>query len=156
MSPAPKGNKFALGITTNGTPPIFSSESDIEDKINSYFESLLNEDQTQYETRPTVTGLALFMGFSSRQSLYDYGKKEDYSYIIKRAKVVIEMSYEEMLLTKASTGAIFALKNMGWIDKQKIEHSGEVSQTNKPVDLSSLSISELKAYRDIQSKIEDK
>jgi hypothetical protein len=66
------------------------------------------------------------MGFASRQSLYDYGNKEDYSYIIKRAKVVIEMSYEQMLLTKASTGAIFALKNMGWVDKQEREITGKI------------------------------
>ena len=118
---APLGNKFALGISNSGKPPIFNSEKEIEDKINAYFESLLNEDQTQYTERPTITGLALYLGFASRQSLYDYGKKEEYSYIIKRAKVVIEMSYEQMLLTKSATGAIFALKNMGWIDKSLLD-----------------------------------
>lgn len=118
---APIGNKFALGITTNGKPPVFKDAESIEAKIVEYFDSLLNEEQTHYETRPTITGLALFMGFASRQSLYDYAEKEDYSYIIKRAKQVVAMSYEEMLLSRSSTGAIFALKNMGWSDKTEVE-----------------------------------
>lgn len=117
MSPAPKGNKFALGITTNGRPPIFKSVDEIEPKINDYFESLLDEDKNQYVSRPTITGLAMYLGFCSRQSLYDYVEKEDYSYIIKRAQSIVAMSYEEMLLSKSATGAIFALKNMGWKDK---------------------------------------
>lgn len=121
---APKGNKYALGLTTNGQPPKYETPEQFSEKINDYFESLTvvgeNEDGeeiTTFISHPTITGLALFLGFESRQSIYDYSKNKDFSYIIKRAQMVIESSYEEMLLSKASTGAIFALKNMGWIDK---------------------------------------
>jgi len=123
------GNKFALGLTTNGRPPEYKKVSDIEDKLEEYFESLLDEEGNQYITRPTMTGMALFLGFASRQSMYDYSKKNDFSYIITRAQQVIAMSYEEMLLSKVSSGAIFALKNMGWQDKTEVE------QTNKNVDI---------------------
>ena len=42
----------------------------------------------------------------------------------------IEMEYEQLLESKGSTGAIFALKNMGWSDKSLLDmnanHSGEI------------------------------
>ena len=128
---APKGNKFALGLTTTGQPPIFDSAEQMVVMINDYFESLLypikegteEREAEGYKNRPTITGLALFLGFASRQSMYDYVKKEEYSYIITRAQQIIAMSYEEMLLTKVSAGAIFALKNMGWDDKTQIEQT---------------------------------
>jgi len=114
---APKGNKFALGLTTNGRPPKYESDKVMVVKINEYFDGLLDEEQEEYIKRPTMTGLALYLGFASRQSMYDYVKQEDFSYIITRAQQIIAMSYEEMLYTKTSAGAIFALKNMGWDDK---------------------------------------
>ncbi len=131
--PAPKGNKFALGLTTNGRPPTYASVEDITVKINEYFESCLHEDDPEgdkgYKTRPTVTGLALYLGFCSRKTFYNYSEKKDFLHIIKRAQATIEMSYEECLLSKASTGAIFALKNMGWQDKSEVE------TTNKNIDI---------------------
>lgn len=114
---APKGNKFALGLTDTGRPPVYESDKALKQKIEEYFNSLIDDETQQYITRPTMTGLALFLGYASRQSMYDNAKKEEFSYIITRAQQVIAMSYEEMLLTKVSSGAIFALKNMGWKDK---------------------------------------
>lgn len=127
---APKGNKFALGCTDTGKPPIYKNSDEIKDSINNYFDSILTEDKAEYAVRPTMTGLALFLGFASRQSLYDYADKEEYSYIIKRSQQVIAMSYEEMLLSKSSTGAIFALKNMGWSDKTETD----ITTGGKPID----------------------
>lgn len=120
---APQGNKFALGITTNGQPPKYESADEMIAKIDAYFESLLDDEKEEYKKRPTITGLALYLGFCSRQSMYDYVKKEDFSYIIKRSQQIVAMSYEEMLLTKVSAGAIFALKNMGWDDKSIVEQT---------------------------------
>ena len=71
----------------------------------------------------TITGLALALGFDSRQSIYDYEKRDEFSYIIKRAKLFVEMSYEDDLRTQYSSGSIFALKNMGWTDKSEIEQT---------------------------------
>ena len=74
----------------------------------------------------TITGLAFFLGFASRQSLYDYEKDGRFSYIIKRARLKIEQNYEEMLQVGSgqAAGQIFALKNMGWTDKTEIAHGG--------------------------------
>ena len=120
---APKGNKFALGLTETRRPPENNSVNEIEPKINEYFDSLLDEKKEEYINRPTITWLALYLGFCSRQSLYDYIEKEEFTYIMKRAQAIVAMSYEEMLLSKSSTGAIFALKNMGWKDKTEQEQT---------------------------------
>lgn len=74
----------------------------------------------------TITGLAMWLGFDSRQSLYDYEKREEFSYIIKQARLAVENDYELSLRTVSVTGAIFALKNMGWKDKVETEHSGQL------------------------------
>lgn len=128
---APKGNQFAKGLTNSGKPPIYSSPEDMELKINDFFDSLIDEKQ-EYKKRPTITGLALYLGFDSRSTFYEYKKNIEYSYMLKRASLVIEMSYEEMLLSKTCTGSIFALKNMGWKDSQEIE----VKEDEKlPIDI---------------------
>ena len=69
----------------------------------------------------TMTGLALALGFSDRRSVYDYEKKPEFSHTIKRAKMIVENNYELALRSQYSSGSIFALKNMGWTDKQEIK-----------------------------------
>lgn len=88
--------------------------------VEDYFTST----KAQKES-PTITGLALHLGFASRQSFYDYEGREPFSYTIKRARLRVECEYEKMLSGgKIAIGAIFALKNFGWTDKQEIKHEG--------------------------------
>lgn len=133
-----------------GRPPHYKTPEELEAKIDEYFVSGIptrkvvvgppNKRELVELEIPTITGLALYLGFESRQSFYDYGKREEFSYIIKRAQFFIEVRYEEMLQYGNSTGAIFALKNMGWRDNQHIDHTtkGEAIQNftvtvvNKP------------------------
>ena len=70
----------------------------------------------------TICGLCLSCGFESRQSFYAYEKKDGFSYTIKRARLIIQMSYEMRLSGANATGSIFALKNFGWTDNQSIQH----------------------------------
>jgi hypothetical protein len=84
----------------------------------------------------TVTGLALHMGLSSRQELYDYGKYEGYEAVVERCRMKIEQAYEFRLHGTTPTGAIFALTNMGWKNAKYIDHAstdGSMSP-NKTVD----------------------
>lgn len=110
-----------------GRPALFSTPEELEDTINQYFQSLkpkiVNDEATDQEPA-TITGLALFLGFESRQSFYDYEKKSEFSYTIKRARLRIEYEYEKKLHGFNTTGIIFALKNLGWADKQEIKHEG--------------------------------
>jgi hypothetical protein len=123
---APKGNKYALG-NKGGRPPMFGSPDEMEASIIQYFNYCQGE-KTREPEYPTVTGLVLFLGFNSRQSLQDYkNKNEEFADIIKRAITVIENSYEQRLFTSNPTGAIFALKNMGWKDEQNVKHGGDGS-----------------------------
>lgn len=129
---APKGNKYALG-NNGGQDPFYESPVLFSEKVDEYFETGVRTktyvvgkgDQAQEITIPvpTITGLALFLGFNSRQSLYDYGKKDEFAYIVKKAQTFIEREYEEMLQTGNVTGAIFALKNMGWKDQNQTDHT---------------------------------
>lgn len=131
-----------------GRPPIFETVKDLENLVEAYFEYIKGDSEwktgsdeegnpkdyqvfTRSPESPSITGLALFLGFESRQSVYDYEKKnDDFSYTIKRARLRVEASYEQFLLTKAATGAIFALKNFGWADKQEVDHTTKGESIN--------------------------
>lgn len=115
---APKGNLYALG-NTGGRPPIFKNAEDLENKIFDYFK-YVNETEDEIIT---IVGLALFLGFCDKKSLYDYVKKKEFSYSVKRALSIVEKNYEKKLSHQTCTGAIFALKNMGWEDRQSIDQT---------------------------------
>lgn len=99
-----------------GRPRIWDDPDELEKACDGYF----NDENL----KPTVTGLALHLGFDSKQSLYDYRDRPEFSYPIKKALTLIEKYHEEGLSENNVAGRIFALKNMGWKDKAEIEHSG--------------------------------
>lgn len=113
-----KGNKFALGLDTSGRPPIYANDDEgyalLRDKCLEYFDECDIK-----EEKPNITGLALFLGFSSRGTLNEYAKKPVFSDIVKRAMLAVENSYEN----SGSTFDIFALKNMGWTDKTEVDQT---------------------------------
>lgn len=106
-----------------GQPPIFNSPEEMQEVADKY---LLECDERK--VRPTITRLCYNLGFESRQSFYDYEKREQFSYIVKRLRLWIESGYEEALSNNSPTGAIFALKNMGWKDKTEVEQSGTITK----------------------------
>jgi hypothetical protein len=108
---APKGNKFALG-NQGGRPPKYDNPIELEAKCIEYFTKCIED-----EEKATITGLTLFLGFCERSSLDNYARKEEFSHLIKRAKLTVENSYE----LSGSTFDMFALKNMGWKDKTEVE-----------------------------------
>lgn len=114
---APEGNKYALG-NNGGRPKIFEQPEDLENKCLEYFQYCIDNNE-----KPTITGLTLYVGFSSRSSWNQYEEKKEFLHIVKRAKLTVEHSYE----TSATTFDMFALKNMGWKDKTEIDVAGEVN-----------------------------
>ena len=164
--PAPKGHKYSVG-NNGGKPPIYKTPNALQKAVDEYFvyiqgeykESPILSQKTGKPTTktytecvrpaepPTVTGLALYLGFSSRQSLYDYAQKEKYSYIVEKAKTRVEHGYEVNLHSGSPTGAIFALKNMGWKDRvdTDLTSGGEPIQTGS--DLGHLTLEELKELK---------
>ena len=120
-------------VNKGGRPRKYNDMDKMQQKIDEYFDIGVDyvtitafDKQTgefvEYKkTTPTITGLALYLGFVSRQSMLDYEAKPEFSGIIKKARTRIELEYEKMLHLDKCTGAIFALKNFGWKDKQETE-----------------------------------
>ena len=76
---------------------------------------------------PTVTGLALALGFNSRQTLLNYQGKKAFRDMITRAKSMVEMYTEERLFDKdGSNGAKFSLQFnfKGWREEKSDEATG--------------------------------
>ena len=123
-----------------GRPPFYSSVEELQEAIDKYFEECDGDIVYGPEGLPmrnkygkiirdgrrpyTVTGLALALGFTSRQALLNYQEKEEFVDTILRAKSRVERYAEERLYDKdGSNGAKFSLANnfKGWTEKQTIE-----------------------------------
>lgn len=121
------------------TIPLYSDPIDLKIMIDDYYENGIDEEKmivgngsnTKEITvkLPTITGLTLHLGFESRQSFYDLEKIPHLSYVIKKAREKIAGHYERHLMSSHTVGSIFALKNMGWIDKTE----QTINQTIKEV-----------------------
>jgi len=95
----------------------------IQKKIDDYFASL--EDEEGKPTPPTFSGLALALGYASRQSLWENAVSGvPISLPIKRAMLRIESFAEARAYGNNAAGPIFILKNRGWSDKQEVELTG--------------------------------
>lgn len=118
-----------------GRPPRFTSAEEIQRLVDEYFESC---EKKQFEINgepcfdkngkpifldahpPTITGLALALGFNSRQSLLNYQGKKEFFDTITRAKSRVEKYAEERLFDRDGVnGARFSLMNNfeGWNNK---------------------------------------
>jgi hypothetical protein len=112
-----------------GRPLKFQSVEELENNINKYFKETPIEEWT-------ITGLAIALD-TFRNVLIDYEKgkydKEDrvFSNTIKKAKHLVEHSYEIDLKKHGRSGTIFALKNFDWKDQTdvKLDAKGELQIT---------------------------
>lgn len=126
----------------SGRPLLYPDPQELQEKIDEYFETL---DQGK---NPTVAGLNLFLGFSNRHGLWEYGRREGFSDIVERAHLRIEAYLENMLVdTRHSNkaGIMFNLKcNFGFKESNMIPLSIHV---DSKVDVKDA----LELYRDIVS-----
>ena len=107
----------------------YSSPDEFDAAVDCYVDNMLAQE------RPlTWTGLALALGFSCRSSIDEYIKYDGFSYSVKRAKLLVEASYEERLYSTSTSGIQFALKNLGWSDKTQVDHTTN-GQSFKPMSL---------------------
>ena len=76
---------------------------------------------------PTVTGLALALGFTTRLSLINYQGRKEFVNTITRAKAKIEEYAETRLYDKdGCNGAKFNLSNnFGWKERQEIDSTND-------------------------------
>ena len=93
-------------------PRKYKSVKTMQKAIRDYF------DKTE---KITICGLALHLGFNSRQSLLDYeGYSDEFMDTLRTAKMRVEAYYEEHLLGSNASGVVFALKNFKWRDKSEV------------------------------------
>lgn len=128
-----------------GRPPIFDSPEAMAEAIDEYF-TKRKEDKLP----ATTQGLALALGFNSRQSLLNYeGYSDEFLDTIKKAKLRIE----DDKVTGAMIGkynpavTIFDLKN-NHDHKDKTEVDNQTTITN----FSSMSTEDLKKVEQLISK----
>ena len=129
-----------MGRHPGGRPLMYKTKEEIQEKIDEYFESCKGEllydaegnvmtDKHGYPLRDgvrplTITGLALALGFNSRQALLNYQGRKEFNDTILRAKAKVEQYAEERLFDKdGANGAKFSLANNfeGWKEKQQID-----------------------------------
>jgi hypothetical protein len=117
-----KPPKGASTRRTVGRPRILETPEELERRAHAYFA------QCKADKEPlTVTGLALALGLSSRQSLDRYGQRPEFRYVVRWAKLVVEHDYELRLNRDRPAGAIFALKQMGWRDERSVAFQGRMT-----------------------------
>ena len=78
---------------------------------------------------PTLTGLALHLGFCNRSAMYDYEARGEFCHAVKTARSRCEQWVETNGL-KGNTPpamAIFALKNYGWTDKPEKQETDDTA-----------------------------
>lgn len=121
-----------------GRPPKFNNPEELQAKIDAYFTlcegEVLTDDEGKAITDkygrpiildakpPTITGLALALGFTSRQALLNYQAKKEFVDTITRAKSRVEEYAETRLFDRDGVqGAKFNLVNnfKGWSDRPK-------------------------------------
>lgn len=108
-------------MAKGGRPRKINSVRQFEERAEAYFR------ECEAKEEPVLlTGLILALGLSSRSALDEYAQRPEFLNSVKKAKLRVEMEYEKALHGRSSTGAIFALKNFGWTDKQDVELSGGV------------------------------
>lgn len=121
-----------------GRPPKFTSPEQIQELVDKYFEDCAGKiwlnpengmpayDKNGNTIRidkhpPTVTGLALALGFMDRQSLLDYEGKKEFACTIKKAKQrCAEYAESRLYDREGQRGAEFSLRcNFRWRDNEK-------------------------------------
>ncbi len=103
-------------LLPTGRPPKYSESAQLDPLIDAYF----GDPDCDY----TMTGLALALDFAGgRKTLIEYANKPGFSNV-KKAKDRVEREYERKLSRNQVAGAIFALKNMDWSDRQDVQVEG--------------------------------
>ena len=113
--------KEIMTKSLGGQPPKFKKPDEMLVLITEYFDACNAE-----KRRTTKPGLAMALGFESRQSLHHYkNKSPDFCYLIKKAEQLIE----DNLCQLDSAMAIFQLKayynvNEGGTEEEGYESDG--------------------------------
>lgn len=127
---------------TRGCKPKYKTKEEMQEVIDQYFRDcegrpyIMDDGEPLRDKNgevillgakpPTVTGLALALGFTSRQALLNYQAKKDFVDTVTRAKSYCEEYAESRLYDRdGAKGAEFSLKyNFKWAQEEKKDGDG--------------------------------
>ncbi len=105
-----------------GQPKIVATPEEFERLTQEYYDKCANSKPPGI---PTLVMWAHYLGFASVQSIYDYERLPEYSYVVKRGRLPLEAFHEEGLSKQSCVGHIFWLKNKSdYADRQDHQLSG--------------------------------
>ena len=119
------------GENLGGRPRLYDTPRQFDERVEAYYEFC----RTNPLEPMTITGLALFMGFCSVQTLYNYETYEGFLESVHRARTLIAYGYEKKLHGPNSAGAKFALSCIDggsfWTDKRTVELAGATTHEDR-------------------------
>lgn len=118
-----------------GRPKKFDNPKQMMDLFKAWLEECIEKDEdgkfVDYRRPLTVSGLALALGFKSRQSLLNYAQDGEFLDTIKEMKLHVEIFTEEQLYARNVAGPIFSLINNfeNWKNKSETDntHRGSIT-----------------------------
>ena len=127
---------------TNQNPPntldqraFYQTPEELQEAIDDYFQTCKEGKKREILTKKgevveiiqeiplNIADLAYHLGFADRQSIQDYGKREDFTFIISRARLYIEGDNVRKGLTgeyDAKTNNLNLISNYGYSQKVEI------------------------------------
>lgn len=131
-------NLFTLGMNKGGRPPVYEDPELMAQRIADYIQ--WEDDNKGKDAKGvgkglyTLSGCALFLGFSSRQSMWDYEQRsEQFSYVIERFKLFMTHWNEQKLYWGGTfSGAQFWLKNYGGYKDEVTQNQNQIVTTVQP------------------------
>ncbi|MGV7234644.1 MAG: terminase small subunit [Nitrosomonadaceae bacterium] len=107
---------YKIAFANAGSGTKYETAQELRDKIIEYFEWA----HTHNSGTISLTGVAIYCGYKSRQSFYDLEKMHnDFAIVIGKTRELITNFYEE---TKNAhpTKCIFMMKQLGFRDEQHV------------------------------------
>jgi len=102
---------------------MYETPEELQLKVDEYFET---------HDKPTISELALFLGFVDRHSFYDYEQCSKFTHTIKRARAkLVGIIEKQATYGDKQTGPIFMLKNFGYSDKIEVNQKTEETVVHK-------------------------
>ena len=130
-----------------GRPLKVSTPEEMESRCQLYLQA--------NPSTATITGLHLALGLT-REGLAEYGRRAEYSDIVNYYKMKVAEGYErDLRIMKNPTGAIFAMKVMGYTEKTSDININLGGQDANPVAVNhqTMSPEQLEVYKQAARKL---
>lgn len=126
------GNLFALGGFNSGKPRVYKTPEEMYNKIAEYLK--WEDDQKGKDGKGvyTLEGCALYLGFATRQSMYDYESLEpEYSYILCKFRLfLVQWNVQKIYWAGTYMGAQFWLRNHGGYTDETVSTNNNIQTTH--------------------------